>query len=41
MNEQEQMFLSLMEQHKQIIYKVCFMYASEEETINDLFHALT
>ena len=41
MNEQEQMFLSLMEQHKQIIYKVCFMYASEEETINDLFQEVT
>ena len=37
MNEQEQMFLNLMEQHKQIIYKVCFMYASDDETINDLF----
>ena len=41
MNEQAQMFLSLMEQHKQIIYKVCFMYASEEETINDLFQEVT
>lgn len=26
-----------MEQHKQIIYKVCFMYASDDETVNDLF----
>lgn len=37
MNEQEHLFLSLVEQHKQIIYKVCFMYASDDETIGDLF----
>ena len=37
MNEQEQMFLSLVEQHRQVIYKVCFMYASDDETINDLY----
>ena len=37
MKEQELLFLNLMEQHKQIIYKVCFMYASDDETINDLF----
>lgn len=30
-----------MEQHKQIIYKVCFMYASDDETINDLFQEVT
>ena len=41
MNEQEQMFLRLVEQHKQIIYKVCFMYASDDETINDLFQEVT
>lgn len=41
MNEQEQMFLSLIEQHKQIIYKVCFMYASDGETIDDLFQEVT
>ena len=41
MNEQEQIFLSLMEQHKQIIYKVCFMYASDDETVNDLFQEVT
>ena len=41
MNEQEQLFLSLMEQHKQIIYKVCFMYASDDETVNDLFQEVT
>lgn len=37
MNEQEQQFLRLVEQHRQIIYKVCFMYATDDETINDLF----
>ena len=41
MNEQEQSFLSLVEQHKQIIYKVCFMYASDDETVNDLFQEVT
>ena len=37
MNEQEQSFLRLMEQHKLIIYKVCFMYASDDESISDLY----
>ena len=37
----QQMFLNLMERHKQIIYKVCFMYASDDETINDLFQEVT
>jgi len=41
MNEQEQMFLSLLEKHKQIIYKVCFMYASDSESIDDLFQEVT
>ena len=35
------MFLSLIEQHKQVIYKVCFMYASDGETIDDLFQEVT
>jgi len=37
----QQVFLNLMERHKQIIYKVCFMYASDDETINDLFQEVT
>ena len=37
MNELEQSFLELMEHHKQLIYKVCFMYASDDETIGDLY----
>ena len=31
------MFLSLVGQHRQIIYKVCFMYATDDETISDLY----
>ena len=41
MNEQEQQFLSLVERHRQIIYKVCFMYASDDETISDLYQEVT
>ena len=37
MNEQERMFLCLVEQHRQMIYKVCFIYASDDETISDLY----
>ncbi|MBR6252156.1 MAG: sigma-70 family RNA polymerase sigma factor [Bacteroidales bacterium] len=37
MTEQEQSFLNLVEQHKKLIYKVCFMYASDDESINDLY----
>ena len=37
MNEQEQSFLRLMEQHRQTIYKVCFMYASDDQSISDLY----
>ena len=40
MDEQEQRFLSLIEQHRQIIYKVCFMYASDDETISDLYQEI-
>ena len=41
MNEQEQRFLGLMERHRQIIYKVCFMYASDNENISDLYQEVT
>ena len=41
MNEQEQMFLSFLEDYKQTIYKVCFMYASDDDTINDLYQEVT
>jgi RNA polymerase sigma-70 factor (ECF subfamily) len=33
----EQEFISLVEQHKQIIYKVCYVYASGAENLNDLY----
>jgi RNA polymerase sigma-70 factor (ECF subfamily) len=33
----EQEFISLVEQHKQIIYKVCYVYASGTEQLNDLY----
>lgn len=35
--EQEEQFLGLVETHKHIIYKVCFMYASGDENISDMF----
>lgn len=35
--EQEEQFLGLVEAHKHIIYKVCFMYASGDENISDMF----
>jgi RNA polymerase sigma-70 factor (ECF subfamily) len=39
MNKQalEAAFISLVEEHKQIIYKVCYMYASDKENLNDLY----
>lgn len=37
MNEQEALFLRVIEEHKRIIYKVCFVYAKDEDTINDLY----
>jgi RNA polymerase sigma-70 factor (ECF subfamily) len=33
----EAAFISLVEEHKQIIYKVCYMYASDKENLNDLY----
>lgn len=32
-----QRFLRLVDSYKQVIYKVCFMYATEDETISDLY----
>ena len=40
-DEIQQQFLSLVERHRQIIYKVCFMYASDDETISDLYQEVT
>ena len=36
-SELEQRFLSLVDSYKQVIYKVCFMYATDDETISDLY----
>ena len=36
-NELEQQFVALVDTHKQMIYKVCLMYASDDEGISDLF----
>lgn len=36
-NELEQQFVALVDDHKQMIYKVCLMYASDDEGISDLF----
>ena len=36
-NELKQQFVALVDNHKQMIYKVCLMYASDDEGINDLF----
>ena len=36
-NEFEQQFVNLMDNHKQMIYKVCLMYANDDEGISDLF----
>lgn len=33
----EKEFISLVENHKQIIYKVCYIYASDTENLNDLY----
>lgn len=35
--QQEKEFISLVEAHKRIIYKVCYMYASDRENLNDLY----
>lgn len=35
--QQEKEFISLVEAHKRIIYKVCYMYASDKDNLNDLY----
>lgn len=37
MKELENAFLELTEQYKRLIYKVCYLYASERNDANDLF----
>lgn len=35
--EREQAFIALAEEYKQVIYKVCYMYATDAENLNDLY----
>ena len=35
--EIEKDFIDLLTEHKALIYKVCFMYASNQEDLNDLY----
>lgn len=35
--ETEKEFIELIEQHSRLIYKVCFMYASDRDELNDLY----
>lgn len=39
MNKQELevAFIALVEEHKRIIYKVCYVYATDKENLNDLY----
>ena len=34
---QEREFISLVEEYKQVIYKVCYIYSTSEENLNDLY----
>lgn len=36
-SELEERFLSLVDSYRQVIYKVCFLYATEDDTISDLY----
>ena len=36
-NELEKEFLALVDAHKRAIYKVCYMYADDQEELNDLY----
>lgn len=33
----EKDFLDMLEKHKRVIYKVCYMYASDTISLNDLY----
>lgn len=35
--ELEKAFIALVEEHKRIIYKVCYVYAADRENLNDLY----
>ncbi len=36
-DDKEQQFMSIIEQNRQLIYKVCYMYATDDEHFNDLY----
>ena len=38
--QQEKDFLLLIESHKRVIYKVCYMYATDDELLNDLYQEI-
>lgn len=38
--EKEQIFLDTIERNRQIIYKVCYMYASDDEHFKDLYQEI-
>jgi RNA polymerase sigma-70 factor, ECF subfamily len=40
MDEQKQIFIELIEQNKSLIYKICYMYASDKDTPDDLFQEI-
>lgn len=35
--QQEKEFIALVEEYKQVIYKVCYVYASDADHLNDLY----
>ena len=35
--QQEKEFIALVEEYKQVIYKVCYIYANDPENLNDLY----
>lgn len=35
--QQEKEFIALIEEYKQVIYKVCYIYAADAENLNDLY----
>ncbi|WP_436414832.1 RNA polymerase sigma factor [Petrimonas sp.] len=38
--ETEKEFINLIEQHSRLIYKICYMYASDSDELNDLYQEI-
>ncbi len=38
--QREQAFITLAETYKQVIYKVCYMYAADADNLNDLYQEM-